>query len=72
MQDPRTRELIGKVLLFGVGPLCIAGSMVFISQSGDIVSTGETIVSYMIFMLALAAIAGGAYLWITARQRMRK
>jgi hypothetical protein len=46
--------------------------MVFISQSGDIVSTGETIISYMIFMLALAAIAGGAYLWITARQRMRK
>jgi len=71
MENPRTRELMGKILLFGVGPLFIIGSMVFISQSGDIISTGETIISYLIFMLALAAIAGGAYLWITARQRMR-
>lgn len=71
MQDKQKQEILGKALVVGVGPLCLIGSMVLIATSGDTVSDTVTILSYLVFMLAFAAFAGGAYLWITGRQAKR-
>ena len=69
MLDYRNREMVGKALVIVVGPLFLIGSMVLIATGGDTVSDAVTILSYMIFMLAFAAFAGGAYLWVTSRQK---
>lgn len=71
MQDKQRQEMLGKALLFVIGPLFLIGSLVLVGTSGDTVSETVTILSYLVFMLALAAFAGGAYLWITSRQARR-
>jgi hypothetical protein len=71
MLDRRMRELLGKALVILVGPGFLIASLLIINTSETIATESETMLSYLAFMGAFAAFAGGAYLWITARQRMR-
>lgn len=67
MLDRRTQKILGQALVILVGPLCLLASLLVVSTSSDVVTTGETIGSYLAFMAALAAFAGGAFLWVRNR-----
>jgi hypothetical protein len=67
MLDRRMRELLGKALVILVGPAFLIVSLLVINTSAAVATTGETIMSYLSFMVAFAAFAGGAFLWVRAR-----
>jgi hypothetical protein len=67
MLDRRTRELLGKALVILVGPGFLIASLLIINTSETTASESETLLSYLAFMGAFAAFAGGAFLWIRAR-----
>jgi hypothetical protein len=68
MLDRRMREWLGKALVILVGPAFLIASLLLINTSGTVVTTERTIMSYLAFMVAFAAFAGGAFLWVRARQ----
>lgn len=63
----RTQKILGQILVVLIGPLCLLSSFLVVAASSDVVTTSETIVSYLAFMAALAAFAGGAFLWVRNR-----